>query len=186
MRGERSDVRADVGVTVLGVGNTLAGDDGVGPALAEALAAADLPPGTRIRAAGSDPLTLLEEIEAGRTVLLVDACRSGGRPGTVRWMRLDDPRWPEVAAPLSLHGLDLHSVFPLARTLGLPLDRAWLMGIEPGAVAPAEGLSEPVRAAWPRLVAAAQHAVALLSDGHPLRDPASAPARDAADSQGAE
>jgi hydrogenase maturation protease len=163
-------------LTVLGIGNVLAGDDGVGVGLAEALEAEGVPPGACVRQAGSDPLALLEELLAGRQVLLLDACRFGGRPGEVTWMRLDDPAWPDAASPLSLHGLDLPAVFQLARALKLPLDRAWLLGVEPGGSLEGRGLSPAVTNAWPHLVDGARRAVRRLLDGFAPTDPAPAPA----------
>ena len=168
MRGDRGSAP----VTVLGVGNVLAGDDGTGVALAVALAEDGLPAGASVRVAGSDPLALLEELEAGRDVLLLDACRFGGRPGEATWLRLDDPAWPGAAAPLSLHGLDLVAVFQLAKTLHLPLERAWLMGIQPDSVAVGRGRSLALDDAWPLLVAGAHQAVRRLLDGLAPTDPA--------------
>jgi hydrogenase maturation protease len=151
-------------VVVLGVGNPLAGDDGVGVALAEALAAEAVPAGVEVRVAGSDPLALLEELLAGHRVLLLDACRFGGRPGETTWMRLDDPAWPDTASPLSLHGLDLPTVFQLARALRLPLERAWLFGVEPAGTLEGRGLSPAVTNVWPHLVDGARRAVRRLLD----------------------
>jgi hydrogenase maturation protease len=151
-------------LTVLGIGNPLAGDDGVGVALAEALAAEGLPAGAEVRVAGSDPLALLEELLAGRRVLLLDACRFGGRPGETTWMRLDDPAWPDAAAPLSLHGLDLPTIFQLAGALRLPLERAWLFGVEPAGTLEGRGLSPAVTDLWPHLVDGAHRAVRRLLD----------------------
>ena len=162
-------------LSVVGIGNVLAGDDGAGVALAEALERAGLPPGARVRQAGSDPLAVLEELEAGRQVLLLDACRFGGKPGTMTWMRLDDPRWPAAASPLSLHGLDLPTVFQLARTLHLPLEKAWLLGVQPAATLGGRGLSPAIANAWPRLVDGAHRAVRRLLDGLAPADNAPAP-----------
>ena len=165
---------ADRPLTVLGIGNALAGDDGAGPALAEALLG-DLPAGATVRQASGDPLALLEELEAGRQVLLLDACRFGGRPGETTFLRLDDPAWPAAASPLSLHGFDLPAVFRLAQALHLPLERAWLMGVEPDGTLEGRGLSPALTEAWPTLVAGARQAVRRLLDGSAPTDPAPAP-----------
>src|SRR5512135_828096 len=173
-----SDVRrpmSDARLTVVGMGNPLAGDDGVGVALAEALEEAGLPAGASVRVAGSDPLAILEELLAGRRVLLLDACRCGGRPGETTWLRLDDPRWPVVTAPLSLHGLDLPAVFELARALRLPLERAWLFGVEPEETLEGQGLSPAITESWPRLVDGAHRAGRRLLDERAPTEAAPAP-----------
>lgn len=156
---------AEPSVTVVGAGNPLVGDDGVGEAIAARLAELSLPPGARVRVAGGDPLIVLEELEAGRKVLLVDAARFDGDPGAVRFVRLDRPGWPEPAAALSLHGFDLATVFQLGRALNLPLRNAWVMAVRPDAVATGQGLSPALAHALPRLVAGAHRATLRMLSG---------------------
>jgi hydrogenase maturation protease len=163
-------------LTVVGIGNALAGDDGVGSAIAAALAERELPAGAAVRQAAGDPLAVVEELAAGRAVLLLDACRFGGAPGATTWLRLDDPVWPLHAAPLSLHGLDLPAAFRLARALGLPLERAWLMGVEPAAGAlEGQGLSPALSAALPGLVEDARRGAVRMRDGLDPNDRCAAP-----------
>lgn len=167
-------------VTIVGVGNILAGDDGIGVALAAGLADRGLPVGAAVRDAAGDPLAVVEELAAGRTVLLLDACRFGGAPGATTWLRLDDPAWPQVAAPLSLHGLDLPAVFRLARVLRLPLDRAWLMGVEPDGVLEGRGLSATLAEALPMLEEEARRGALRMLDGLEPKEQRAAPLAGAA------
>jgi hydrogenase maturation protease len=74
-------VSAD-GVLVVGYGNALRGDDGVGPRVAELLAAGEQLPGARIEARHQLTPELAEDIAAARLVVLVDAA-SDGAPGHV-------------------------------------------------------------------------------------------------------
>jgi hydrogenase maturation protease len=156
---------AEAMVTVVGAGNPLVGDDGVGEAVAMRLAELSLPAGARVRIAGGDALAVLEELEAGCKVLLVDAARFDGEPGAVRFVRLDRPGWPEPAASLSLHGFDLSTVFQLGRALNLPLRNAWVMAVRPDAVEPGRGLSPALSRALPRLVADAHRATLQMLSG---------------------
>jgi hydrogenase maturation protease len=162
-------------LTVIGIGNVLAGDDGIGIALAAALADGGLPAGASVRQAAGDPLAVVEELAAGHRVLLLDACRGGGAPGATTWLRLDEPGWPEVAAPYSLHGLDLPAAFRLARVLGLPLDRAWLMGVEPCDTREGQALSPALADALPGLVEDVRRAVRRMLDGLDPKDQRAAP-----------
>lgn len=156
---------ADATVTVVGAGNPLVGDDGVGEAVAARLGELSLPPGARVRVAGGDPLVVLEELEAGRRVLLVDAAQFDGEPGAIRFVRLDRPGWPEPAAALSLHGFDLSTAFQLGRALDLPLRNAWVMAVRPMAVEAGRGLSPALARALPRLVARAHRATLRMLSG---------------------
>lgn len=163
-------------LTIVGIGNVLAGDDGIGIALAAALAGRGLPEGAAVRQAAGDPLAVVEELAAGRAVLLLDACRCAGRtPGATTWLRLDDPGWPQLAAPLSLHGLDLPAVFRLAQALGLPLDRAWLMGVEPGGALEGQGLSPTLAGALPKLEEEARRGALRMLEGLDPKDQRAAP-----------
>ncbi len=152
-------------VLVAGIGNPLAGDDGIGEVVARTLAADPLPPGVEVRYPGTDPLAVLTWLGEGFRVLVIDACRHGGLPGEAVLFRLDEPDWRGREAPLSLHGIDLEAAARIGRELGVPLGNALVVGIEPARVEPGTGLSRELLAAIPRLVELARQATwALLRD----------------------
>lgn len=95
---------------VVGIGQLAAGDDGVGLAVARALAARGFE--TRESADASVVLTLLE---AERRVVLVDAVVGGGAPGAV--IRLAVDALASGPTPLSSHGIGVAEAIELARTL---------------------------------------------------------------------
>jgi hydrogenase maturation protease len=82
-------------LVVLGVGNVLRADDGVGVRVLERLASAraigdgGLPPGVRLVDGGIDGLGLLPVVAGARGLVLVDAVRLGGEAGTVSILRGD-------------------------------------------------------------------------------------------------
>lgn len=95
---------------VVGIGQDAAGDDGVGLAVARALAAR----GACVREC-ADASVVLALLEAGRRVVIVDAVVGGGAPGAV--VRLDPGALASGPAPLSSHGLGVAEALELARTL---------------------------------------------------------------------
>jgi hydrogenase maturation protease len=95
---------------IVGIGQLAAGDDGVGLAVARALAARGLP----VRES-ADASILLALLEAGHRVVLVDAVAGGGPPGTV--MQLDPDALVGGPTPLSSHGISVAEAIALARTL---------------------------------------------------------------------
>jgi hydrogenase maturation protease len=145
-------------IVVLGIGNALMGDDGVGVRVVAELEAAraagrlDLPTDVELVDAGSAGLALLPWLAAARAAVIVDAATGGSEPGTVAvW------RDAEVAErPAGDHG---RRVTPLGELLAIArLTRALpavvsLVGIEPHSVAPGELLSRPVLAAVPAALA---------------------------------
>ena len=77
-------------VLVLGIGNTLLSDDGVGVHVIRALenGRTNLPENqrdVRLRDAGTLGLALLPEIAEAQRLIIVDAANFGGEPGEVRF-----------------------------------------------------------------------------------------------------
>jgi hydrogenase maturation protease len=142
-------------VAILGVGNPLAGDDGVGVRALEALAAdQELPAGARLLDVGVLSLDILAWVRPDEPVVILDAVHGPGAPGTLYRLALSEIE-PPSRRPVSVHELGLADALHSARLLGRPL-RGTLIGVEPGRVEPfTAGLSPEVEAALPELLAAA-------------------------------
>ena len=79
---------ADPRILVLGVGNTLMGDDGVGVHAVRALADGyEIPANVLVVDGGVAGLRLLGEIAAADYLIIVDAVRRGGVPGSIYRLR---------------------------------------------------------------------------------------------------
>ena len=68
---------------VVGVGNELRGDDGVGLVVARALEGT-LPKDVRVLECEGEPVSLLSAWEGCERTIVVDATQSGAQPGTIR------------------------------------------------------------------------------------------------------
>lgn len=151
-------------VLILGVGNPLAGDDGVGVRAVEALATAELPEGIRLLDVGVLGMDVLAWTRPDEPVVILDAVRGPGEPGTLYRFDLDEIAAP-AEPPLSAHELGVADVLAAARLMGRPL-RGTLLGVEPSRVeAFTAGLSPPVAAALSALQAAAIREAELLLAG---------------------
>jgi hydrogenase maturation protease len=151
-------------VLILGVGNPLAGDDGVGVKVTEALTAAgNLPDGVRLLDVGVLGIDVLAWVQPEEPVVIVDAVHGSGEPGTLYRLDLDEIAPPDEP-PLSVHDLGIAEALQAARLMGRPL-RGTLIGVEPARIQPfTTGLSPAVAAALPGLQAAAiREAERLLS-----------------------
>jgi hydrogenase maturation protease len=156
----------DRSVLILGIGNSLAGDDGLGGRAVEGLAAAGgLPEGVRLLDAGVLAMDILAWVAPGEAVVILDAVHADGEPGTLYRFGLDEIAAP-AELPLSVHDLGLAHALQAARHMGRPL-RGTLLGVEPGRIEPfTTGLSPAVAAALPALQAAAlREAELLLASG---------------------
>ena len=150
-------------VLVVGLGNDLMGDDGVGLEVVRRLAAAGPWPGVRIVEAGSDSLVLAELWAGEEEVWLVDALLGGAPPGTVRLLEHD-----ELLALPQRHATAHHLSLPenlrwlaLAHP-GLASVRYRLWGVEPSRVEPVSGFSAEAAAGAAVLV---RRLATALDDG---------------------
>jgi hydrogenase maturation protease len=137
---------------VLGLGNVLLSDDGVGPATISLLRVGHQPPeGVLVLDGGTLGLSLLSYIEDAETVLLVDAVKADAPAGTL--VRLDgDDVGPAVATRLSPHQVGVADLLEGARWHERQPRRLVLLGIVPDTFELGVGLSPAVGLAVPELV----------------------------------
>lgn len=145
--------RAGHHTAVIGLGNALMGDDGLGVAAVARLRDEwILPPNVELVFGDTWGLALLPAIEDAARVLLVDAIDAGAAPGSdVRIERDALPRY--FSTKVSPHQVDLREVLALAEIRGrLPADIV-AIGLQPARISWAQGLSEAVADGMDRLVA---------------------------------
>ena len=142
-------------IVIMGIGNLLMSDDGVGVHAVRELAA-NPPDAVCVVDAGTDFLSALPFLESARRALVIDAVQAGGAPGTVYRLTESDVALRSERA--SAHAVSLFE----ARRLLAP-DSAWpeitVLGVEPGVLDYGLSLSEPVAATLPGLVALARETV---------------------------
>ena len=137
---------------VLGLGNVLLGDDGVGPAaIAHLRNHFEIPEGVRCLDGGTLGLALLAYLEDARTVILVDAVLEDGPPGTLVRLTGEDVG-PAVEARLSPHQVGVADLLQGARWHDREPRRLVLIGIVPQSIELRVGLSSPVVASMPDLI----------------------------------
>jgi hydrogenase maturation protease len=130
---------------ILGMGNLLLCDEGVGVHVAHALAQRKLPPGVVVVEAGTAFLDVLPDIERADRILLIDAMEGGGAPGTVYRVPFDQCRHPDMLA--SLHGFDLSRVLYMAGRNRAP--EVTVFGIEPARIEWGTALSPAIQRVLP-------------------------------------
>jgi len=140
-----------VSTLVLGVGNILMSDDGVGVRLMEHLRdGGPALPGVEYVDAGTLSFVLLPQIQSCDALLILDATRLGEPPGSVRLLEGEAMDDFLRTARCSVHEVGIRDLLDMARlTEALPSRRAFL-GVEPQATGWGEALSPDVEAALPR------------------------------------
>jgi hydrogenase maturation protease len=132
---------------ILGMGNLLLCDEGVGVHVARALAQRDLPPDVAVVEAGTAFLDVLPDIEKADRILLIDAMEAGGAPGSVYRVPFDQCLHPEMLA--SLHGFDLSRVLFMAGSDRTP--EVTVFGVEPARIEWGTELSPVIQQVLPAI-----------------------------------
>ena len=159
--------RPNDSVLVLGVGNVLMGDEGVG---VHAIRRLELEPrleGVRLLDGGTGGVNLLTEFDWVRAIILIDATRDGRPDGKIGYLHLQ--RVGELPHGLGAHDFGLKDLFAASALIGqspeLHLYTVSVSTIRPMCME----LSDPVAAAVPPLTWAVR--------GHAARLAAAAPAQ---------
>ena len=119
---------------VIGVGNPLMGDDGLGIAVLEELREGwTFEPHLELLDGGTWGMNLLPHVEGARRLLLIDAIRARAEPGTLVVLEKDEiPRF--LATKLSPHQIDVKEVLALAELRGTMPDEMVAIGLQPHSV----------------------------------------------------
>jgi hydrogenase maturation protease len=159
-------------VLVACIGNIFLGDDGFGTEVARRLAERPLPPEVVVKDFGIRGFDLTYALlEPYRLIILVDACRRGGLPGTV--YLLEPEPIPQDAGGGAAPRIDSHAMNPMAvlrvvHSLGGSPARILIVACEPADTGTDErgegegklGLSEPVEAAIDEAIAVIERTIA--------------------------
>jgi len=151
---------------VIGLGNPLMGDDGLGLVALERLRSEYvIPPDVELVDGGTWGMNLLPVIEDAGRVILIDAIDIAATPGTPA--RLDRARLPRyLATKISPHQVDLRDVLGLAELRGTLPNDTIALGLQPKRVALGNELSDVLRCRVDDLVTLV---VQELKDrGHPV------------------
>jgi hydrogenase maturation protease len=141
-----------IAVLVLGLGNVLCTDDGVGVAAVHLLRRAHvLPEGVLAVDGGTLGLDLLPLVERAGRVILLDAVRADGPPGTL--VRLDgDDVAPAVRERLSPHQIGVADLLGGAALLDRYPDEVVIVGVVPASIELGLGCTPAIAARVPALV----------------------------------
>jgi hydrogenase maturation protease len=142
-------------VVVLGLGNPLMSDEGVGVRVIEQFQKqSDKYPEVEFVDAGTVGLSILHIIQGRQKAVFIDCAYMGQEPGTIRRFKPDDVRSVKQLAHQSLHEMDLLKLIDMAHRLGQIPQEIIIFGIEPGSTEPGLKLSDTVAAKIPDYVAA--------------------------------
>jgi hydrogenase maturation protease len=141
-------------ILILGLGNPLQGDDGVGCRVIQELEGRTLPDNVEVMDGGTPGVGLVNLLQGRQRVIIVDAAEMGQAPGHVVSFRPQDVKLTGSAQRFSLHRSGVADALALAHELNLTLPEIVVFGVQPAQVDWSQSLSPQVQAAVPRVIEA--------------------------------
>jgi len=116
-------------ILILGIGNYLMGDEGIGVQIAEKMIHEDLPKGVDVLDGGTGGFHLLEYFEQYPNVILIDATLDENPPGTIRLIK---PKFAkDFPQAMSTHDIGLKDMVSALQLLGtMPNINLFVVSIE--------------------------------------------------------
>lgn len=135
---------------ILGVGNILREDEGVGVHIIRKLEKSE----TEIVDGGTLGIDLIPYVENVDKLIIIDALKDGGKPGTIYRLKIKDT--PSHISPftshLSLHQIDLIDTLKIMEIQNKLPKEIIIIGIEPKKLGWGEELSGEVRGKIPEII----------------------------------
>jgi len=153
-------------VLIIGFGNPLLTDEGVGIRAVELLQARELPPDIKVMDGGTSAIDILPFLEGVERVLILDAVAGTEPPGTIYRLEVNQIKYPE-GREMSLHDIDVPTVLRMCATMGKPVPYTTIFGMQPASLEEGMGLTPPVEAALPRLIDVALKEASDYLESHP-------------------
>ena len=137
---------------VLGLGNILLSDEGLGVRVVQRLGESyRFPPEIQVMDGGTLGLDLLPYLEGVDHLLVIDALEVGEEPGTIARL-VGDEVPASLSVKISPHQMGLADLLAAARLQGLYPQEVVLLGMQPGSIDTGLDLSPPVEAQLDRLI----------------------------------
>jgi hydrogenase maturation protease len=136
---------------VLGVGNLLLSDEGVGVHVVKHLMEMTLPPGVEVIDGGVGGLGLMGTLIGADRLIVIDAVRAGEAPGSIYRFGIEDlTKYPEIYK-MSVHEIGIVEVLHLSGLLGRT-PKTTIIGVEPKSLEMGMDLSPEIHARVPRII----------------------------------
>lgn len=137
-------------VLILGIGNVLLCDEGVGVHAVRRMASMRLPPGVEALDGGTSGADLVDALEGRDKVVVIDCVAVAGEPGTI--VRLGWEQLQATPRPLGLHELGLVESLQIARHLGCLPSEVIVLGVVPASIKCGLELSPQIESVLPSVI----------------------------------
>ncbi|NWF52814.1 MAG: HyaD/HybD family hydrogenase maturation endopeptidase [Nitrospirae bacterium] len=138
-------------VVILGVGNLLLSDEGVGVHVANELMKMELPPNVSVVEGGTEGFRLLNVITDADCLIVIDAVKGGAEPGSIYRFNIDEVKNCPPGFKTSVHQIGILEVIDLSVLIG-EKPHTTIIGIEPKSIEMGMDLSPEVKSKIPRVI----------------------------------
>lgn len=138
-------------VVILGVGNILLSDEGIGVHVVNELSRLDFPPEVSIVEGGTDGFRLLNIITEADRLIVIDAVKGGGIPGSIYRFDINDVQSCPSGFKTSVHQIGILEVINLSGLFG-KTPQTTVIGIEPKSLKMGMELSPEIKTKIPRII----------------------------------
>ncbi len=138
-------------ILILGIGNILLRDEGVGVRVIEQMQKMHLPDNVELIDGGTAGADLLDVLAERQKVIVIDAIQADCEPGTVLRFTADELVQPEGVG-MSLHELGLGEALTMTRQLGCAPENVVVFGIKAKDIVSGLELSEEIAASVPKVI----------------------------------
>lgn len=138
-------------IIVLGVGNELLSDEGVGVHTVKELSRKKLPPEVEVIDGGTDGFSLINIIVEADRLILIDCVKGGSKPGTIYKFNIKDAPSCSDKFKTSVHQISILEVINLSGLIG-KIPETTVIGVEPQSISTGMELSQQVKAKIPRVI----------------------------------
>ena len=138
-------------ITILGLGNILLRDEGVGVWIAEELAKRNLPENVEIIDGGTAGLDILSSMKDVDKLIIIDALQGDEKPGTVYRLHPEDLPVPSDSY-VSVHQMNIVEGLNIAQKTGNAPQEAVIIGVEPEDMDWGLGVTSNIQQKFPEII----------------------------------
>jgi hydrogenase maturation protease len=132
-------------IIIIGAGNVLCRDEGLGVHIIEKLREYDLHGNVTLIDAGTATVDAFIDSASADKVVVIDAVQAGGAPGSIYHLSLEDISAEKGYTRTSLHQISLCDSFNMARLLMDKVPEVIVIGVEPESIESGLELSPSIR-----------------------------------------
>ena len=139
-------------ILVVGMGNLIYRDEGIGAHIIREMEKMKLPSHIELLDIGTSTMDLISYMKEVKKLIVIDAMRAGGKPGTIYKCKPED-LLPKDEGPISLHEIGLLETLNMTKKLGMEIETV-IVGVEPEIMDWGMELTEAVKNKIPLIIEA--------------------------------